>query len=111
MNPNKSITPDFRSFPITLKREGLREMENNNPLSSQNVTVPQSMIQQQVEPPAYMWDRIAKVLDAQDRKKAIAYIKPYSFSQAKAKATESSNKILIYAALAVMAGAVILSVV
>ena len=111
MKPNKSITPDFHTFPVSTKREGLRKTEIDNPLSFQNITVPHSMTQQEVAPPAYMWDRIAKVLDEQDRTKGKPSMGSYSLSHANVKVAESSKKIIFYAALAVVAGAIILTVV
>ncbi len=60
-----------------------------------------SMNQQEITPPAYMWDRISSALDEQDRNKPIKgnqLIMPFT--------KISRDKLAIFATVAILAGAI-----
>ena len=48
-----------------------KERVQPNPLSFKEFTVPTPMTEQEIAPPVHVWDRIASVLDQQDRQKGI----------------------------------------
>src|SRR5205085_783042 len=72
MKPNSITKPNFQSIPVYNGWDSLKTSNVDNPFNFHNFTEPLQMNYKELEPPPYMWDRIAKVLDEQDRSKAIA---------------------------------------
>lgn len=107
MKPSPIQKTTLQSIPLSSSWDGVRGINVDNPFSFQEFTVPQPMPQQEVAPPAHVWDKIASVLDEQERMKA----------QAQASYTKASKKInnnrryILYAAIVMLIGAIILSVV
>ena len=107
MKPRPISKTNFQTVPLGLSWESVRGQNIDNPFSFQDFTVPQPMPQQEVAPPPHLWDKIANVLDEQDRMKAEAQA---SFTRAKKK-VQSNNKYILYAAIIMFIGAIILSLI
>jgi hypothetical protein len=103
--------------PNTVKKtnvQTIKAVEANNSLKMRNAdhsfgfedfTLPQPMNKKEIQPPAYIWDKIASVLDEQDR------MKTWSDSSAFAKPQKAKPKrFFLLAAFVMMVGAVVLSV-
>jgi hypothetical protein len=107
MKPGPIPKTNFQSIPLGSNWDSAKGLNVDNPFSFQEFTVPQPMPQQEVAPPSHVWDRIASVLDEQERMKAQAQA-----SYAKANKKISNNrKYIIYAAIVMLIGAIILSLV
>ncbi len=107
MKPNPVTKTNFQNFPLISDRDDAKSYQVNNPFSFQDFTVPQPMAQQEIAPPPYVWDRIASVLDEQDRMKAAAQA---SFTQA-TKKINKNRRYILYAVIIMLAGAIILSII
>jgi hypothetical protein len=105
MKPGPIPKTNFQSIPLGSNWDNAKSLNVDNPFSFQEFTVPQPMPQQEVAPPAHMWDRIASVLDEQDRMKAQAEA---SYEKA-GKKISNSRKYILYAAIVMLVGAIILS--
>jgi hypothetical protein len=109
MKPDPITKTNFKTIHGVTNWEGLKSQTVENPFSFQEFTVPEPMPQQEVAPPAYMWDRISSVLDAQDRLKAATQVAP-AISPAEAK-VPNNRKFILYAAVVMLIGAIVLSVI
>ena len=107
MKPGPITQAHFHSIPLGSKWDGTKGNKADNPFSFQDFTVPQPMPQQEVAPPPHLWDKIANVLDEQNRMKAEAQA---SFSNAK-KNFSSNRKYILYAVITMIVGAIILALV
>jgi hypothetical protein len=105
MKPGPISKTNYQSIPLGSNWDSAKSLNVDNPFSFQEFTVPQPMPQQEVAPPAHMWDRIASVLDEQDRMKAEAET---SYAKAGTKIS-NSRKYILYAAIIMLVGAIILS--
>lgn len=109
MKPDPITTTNFQTIPIITNWEGLKSEPVESPFSFQDFTLPETMPQQEVAPPPYIWDRIASVLDAQDRLKAVTQPAPVIPSES--TKVPNNRKFILYAAVAMLIGAIILSVI
>lgn len=107
MKPRPISKTNFQTVPLGSNWDSVKGQNIDNPFSFQDFTVPQPMPQQEVAPPPHLWEKIANVLDEQDRMKAEAQA---SFSRATQK-VQSNNKYILYAAIVMLVGAIILSLV
>ena len=107
MKPGPITKTNFQPIPLGYSWDNSKGQNVDNPFSFNDFTVPQPMPQQEVAPPPHLWDKIASVLDEQDRMKAEAQA---SFSRA-TKKINNNRKYILYAAIIMLAGAIILSII
>ena len=107
MKPGPISKAHFRSIPLGSSWDSVNGPSVDNPFSFQDFTVPQPMPQQEVAPPPHLWDKIANVLDEQDRMKAHAQA---SFTKATTKINHN-RKYILYAAIIMIVGAIVLALV
>ena len=107
MKPGPITKSNFQSIPLGSNWDSAKGLNVDNPFSFQEFTVPQPMPQQEVAPPSHVWDKIANVLDEQDRMKAQAQA---SYTKA-SKKISNNRKYIMYAAVIMLIGAIILSLV
>ena len=107
MKPGPVTKTNFQPIPLGSSWDTAKGQHVDNPFSFKEFTVPQPMPQQEVAPPPHLWEKIASVLDEQDRIKAEAQA---SFSRA-TKKINRNRKYILYAAIIMLAGAIILSIV
>jgi len=107
MKPSPIQKSTFQPFPLSSNWDSVRGTNVDNPFSFQEFTVPQPMPQQEVAPPAHVWDKIASVLDEQERMKAQAQA---SYAKA-SKKINNNRKYILYAAVIMLMGAIVLSLV
>lgn len=106
MKPNPITKSNFRTIQSNEGLDSLKNQSLDNPFSFQDFTVPQPMTHQEVQPPSYIWDRIATVLDEQDRMKALSQsdlqITPVL------EETIDDRKYIWYAAAVMLAGVIVI---
>lgn len=103
MKPNVVKKTNFQSIKATEAGTSLKMENADRSFSFQDFTLPPTMNQKEIQPPAYIWDRIAGVLDEQDRMKTLSDI-------SKPNNKPAPKKFFLYAAVVMMVGAVVLSV-
>ncbi len=108
MKPSIISKTNFQSLPLGNNWEGLKSEKVNTSFSFQEFTVPQSMPQQEVEPPAHVWDKIVCVLDEQDRKRSLVQVQSQVVPL---KNTIYTPKFLIYVAAIIAIGAIVFALV
>src|SRR5688572_27191134 len=107
MKPGPISKTHFQSIPSRSDWNSANVPSVDNPFSYLDFTVPQPMPQQEVAPSPHLWDKIVSVLDEQDRMKAAVNT---SFPKA-AKKVNHNRKYIIYAAIIMLVGAIILSLI
>ncbi len=89
----KATTPTNQTLtlhPVTNNLPGVAALEENFS-QLKNFPLPDTETEPQIAPPAYMWDRIAGVLDEQDRKKELL---DYTQSLLNPKPVKTTRKLL-----------------
>ncbi len=108
MKPNIISKTNFQSLPSGNNWEGLKSERVNTSFTFQEFSLPQTMTQQDVEPPVHVWDKIVSVLDEQDRKKNVAQIQS---KVVPARKFNDKIKLLIYATALLVIGAIVFAIV
>ena len=105
MKPNPITKSNLQTISPNQSRDSLKTRNLDNPFSFQDFTVPQPMTHQEVQPPSYIWDRIATVLDEQDRMKALSQTdsRLTAFDE-----TEDDKKFIWYAAAVMLVGVIVI---
>jgi hypothetical protein len=111
MKPSAITKTHFQTIPVANNWESLKTENRENPFSFQDFTIPPAMLHQEVEPPAYIWDKIASVLDAQDRIKAEQPEPAHISITASHARIPNNRRFILFAALVMLTGAIILSVI
>jgi hypothetical protein len=106
MKPNPITKSNFQTISPNESRDSLKTKNLDNPFSFQDFTVPQPMTHQDVQPPSYIWDRIATVLDEQDRVKALSQMD--SRLTPVTDETEDDRKFIWYAAAVMLVGVIVI---
>lgn len=65
-NPN-ALANNFTPFQSSESHLDAGVLKGSNSLSLQHFTVPTPMTEQEIAPPVHVWERIASILDDQDR--------------------------------------------
>ena len=79
-------------YPFGKNQMGGQPNKEDDLLPLHEFTVPVSMTPQEIAPPLYVWDRIANILDEQDRKKMlIKQTEAIAFGRKR-----SSRKVLLF---------------
>jgi hypothetical protein len=107
MKPGPISDTNFQPIPLGANWDNVKGFNADNPFSFQEFTVPQPMPQQEVAPPAHVWEKIANVLDEQERMKAQAQA---SYAKANKK-IKNNKKYILYAAIIMLFVAIILSII
>lgn len=102
------FTKNFKKIPVAHNWESIETSNANTSFSFTEFTIPDSMRQNEVEPPSHVWDRIAKVLDEQDSMKLQAS-EADVLNVKGVKRTKKRRKIFVAAAVMV-AGAIFFTV-
>ena len=103
MKPNAIKKTDFQAMDAKESNDSLKLRKADHSLSFEEFTSPEPMNRKEAQPPAYIWDRIASVLDEQDRMKALAEDKHSSATPNKGE----KKKFFFYAAVAMFLGGVV----
>jgi hypothetical protein len=107
MKPGSISETSLKPAPVGVNWDNVKGLHTDNPFSFQDFTVPQPMPQHEVAPPPHVWEKIARVLDDQEQMKAQAQA---SFAKADKK-IHTNRKQIIYAAIGMLIGAIVLSLV
>lgn len=106
MKPNAVKKTNVQTIKAAAANDSLKMRNADHSFSFEDFTLPQPMSQKEIQPPAYIWDRIAGVLDEQDRMKALS--ETNSFTKPKQKS--EPKKFFLYATVVMMVGAIVLYV-
>lgn len=107
MKPHPISKPQPQSIPLGFNWNIANGHKVDNPFSFQDYTVPQPMPQKEIAPPPYLWDKIASVLDEQDRMRSQSH---NTFTKP-GKEINHSNRYILFAAIVMLVGAIVLSLV
>ena len=61
----------FTTYPLGTGNSLQPNDQKDDSMTFTNFTVPNQFAEQQIAPPSHVWDKIAGILDAQDRHKAL----------------------------------------
>ena len=110
MKPGTITKTNFQTMHVANSWDSLKSSNSDNPFSFQDFSEPLPMNYKELEPPAHIWDRIAKVLDEQDRVKAIPDVHTAFAPTAATKRANNKRAILFAAAITIVA-VIILAIV
>ena len=105
MKPNTITKTNFQTISANQNRDSLKTGNSDNPFSFQDFTVPLQMTHQEIKPPAYVWDRIASVLDEQDRLKALSQNE--NIATPVIENYENDRRFIWYAAVVMIVGTIV----
>ena len=107
MKPRPISESEHQAIPVSINWDSAKGLNVDNPFSFQDYTVPQPMPQKEIAPPPYLWDKIASVLYEQDRMRS--YV-PNTIAKT-AKKQNHNSRYIIYGAIVMLVGAIVLSLV